>query len=149
MTAPSVDTTVRVRYAETDAQGVVYHSNYLVYFEVGRGAFLRDLGLDYRAMEEGGHYIVVVEANVRYTASARYDDELVITTTLAELRNRSLIFDYTVRRGEVKVAEGRTAHVCVDDAGKPVRLPDALRARLAGSAAAGLESAAADLDTER
>lgn len=131
MTALSVDTTVRVRYAETDAQGVVYHSNYLVYFEVGRGAFLRELGLDYRAMEEGGHFIVVVEANTRYLAPARYDDELLITTTLAELRNRSLIFIYTARRGDVLVAEGRTAHVCVDTSGKAVRLPDALRARLA------------------
>lgn len=138
MTALSVDTTVRVRYAETDAQGVVYHSNYLVYFEVGRGAFLRDLGLDYRAMEEGGHFIVVVEANVRYAAPARYDDELVITTTLGELRNRSLIFSYTAKRGDMLVAEGRTAHVCVDASGKAVRLPDSLRARLAAGAAADL-----------
>jgi acyl-CoA thioester hydrolase len=133
MTAPPVDTTVRVRYAETDAQGVVYHANYLVYFEVGRGAFLRALGLNYREMEEAGHFIVVVEATTRYTAPARYDDELVITTTLAELRNRSLVFTYAARRGDVLVAEGRTAHVCVDRAGRPVRLPDELRARLAGA----------------
>ena len=132
MPAPTVDTTLRVRYAETDAQGVVYHSNYLVYFEVGRGAFLRALGMNYREMEENGHFIVVVEATTRYLAPARYDDELVVTTTLAELRNRSLIFAYTVKRGDVLVAEGTTAHVCVDREGKAVRLPDSLRARLSG-----------------
>ena len=132
MTAPSVDTTVRVRYAETDAQGVVYHANYLVYCEVGRGAFLRELGLDYRAIEASGYFIVVVEATTRYLAPARYDDELVVTTTLAELRNRSMTFRYDVRRGETLIAEATTAHVCVDAAGKPVRVPDELRGRLSG-----------------
>lgn len=123
----TVETTVRVRYAETDAQGVVYHANYIIYFEVGRGAYLRALGLDYNAMEAGGHFIVVVEATAQYKAPARYDDELTIATRVAELRNRSLIFDYEVRQGDTVVATGRTAHVCVDREGKPVRLPEAVR----------------------
>lgn len=134
-TFPSVDTTIRVRYAETDAQGVVYHANYLVYFEVGRGAYLRAMGLDYNAMEAAGTFVVVVEANTRYLAPARYDDELVVETTLAELKTRSLIYTYVVRRGDVVVAEGRTAHVCVGRDGRPVPMPDALRARIAGEGA--------------
>jgi acyl-CoA thioester hydrolase len=130
MTPRSVDTTIRVRYAETDAQGVVYHANYLVYFEVGRGAFLRAVGLDYNALEASGHFIVVVEANARYAAPARYDDELVVTTTVSEVRNRSLSFAYVVKRGETVVAEGRTAHVCVGRDGKPTSLPAEARALL-------------------
>jgi acyl-CoA thioester hydrolase len=130
MSNPSVDTTIRVRYAETDAQGVVYHANYIVYFEVGRGAFLRAMDLDYNAMESGGHFIVVVEANARYRAPARYDDELVVTTTLQELRHRSMVFAYAVKKGDVLVAEGTTAHVCVDREGKPVAVPAVVRERL-------------------
>lgn len=134
-TFPSVDTTIRVRYAETDAQGVVYHANYLVYFEVGRGAYLRAMELDYNAMEAAGTFVVVVEANTRYLAPARYDDELVVTTTLAELKTRSLVYTYVVRRGDVVVAEGRTAHVCVGRDGRPVPMPEALRAQIAGEGA--------------
>ena len=132
MTLRSVDTSIRVRYAETDAQGVVYHANHIVYFEVGRGAFLRSLGLDYRALEAAGTFLVVVEAQARYTAPAHYDDELVFATTLASVRHRSLSFSYVISRGEVRVAEGRTAHVAVNAAGKPVSLPAALRAVLVG-----------------
>lgn len=126
MTGRSVDTEIRVRYAETDAQGVVYHANYLVYFEVGRGAWLRAQGIDYNELEAGGHFIVVVEARTRYKAPARYDDVLTIRTTLAEVRNRSLTYHYEVLRGGVVVAEGETAHVCVDREGKPVRIPPGL-----------------------
>lgn len=122
----TVDTTVRVRYAETDAQGVVYHANHVVFFEVGRGAFLRDHGLSYGEFEAAGHFIVVVEAHVRYHAPARYDDELVIRTWLKEVKNRSLTFEYEILKGETTVASGWTAHVCVDRQGKPVRLPDEL-----------------------
>lgn len=131
-THPTVDTTIRVRYAETDAQGVVYHANYLVYFEVGRGAYLRAMGLDYNQMEASGYFVVVVEANTRYVAPARYDDELVVATTLSELKTRSLIYTYVVRRGEVVVAEGRTAHVCVGRDGRPVAMPEPLRAQIVG-----------------
>lgn len=122
-----VDTTVRVRYAETDAQGVVYHANYIVYFEVGRGAYLRAMGLDYNAFEAGGHFVVVVEATARYLAPARYEDELVIRSWIEEIRNSSFTFTYEVRRGDTLVATGRTAHVVVDRSGKPTRIPPALR----------------------
>ena len=124
MTTPrTVDTTVRVRYAETDAQGVVYHANYVVFFEVGRGAYLRAHGLEYGAFEAAGHFIVVVEAHARYHAPARYDDELVVRTWIKEVKTRSLTFEYEILKGETTVASGWTAHVCVDRAGKPTQLP--------------------------
>ena len=73
------ETRVRVRYAETDQMGVVYHANYLVWFEVGRVEFIRQMGLDYRSMEKDENaMIAVVEATARYKAPARYDDELVV-----------------------------------------------------------------------
>ncbi len=128
---------LRVRYAETDAQQVVYHSNYLVYFEVGRGDFLRAVGVDYNAMEASGAFVVVVEANVRYHAPARYDDELVVHTWLDEVRTRSMRFAYKVTRGargsdpETTIASGWTAHVVVNREGRPIPLPDALRKAIA------------------
>src|SRR6201997_1004367 len=77
------DATVRVRYAETDQMGVVYHSNYLIWFEVGRVELIRQMGLDYKKMEEEeGCGISVVDVHARYRAPARYDDELVIETRL-------------------------------------------------------------------
>lgn len=122
----TVNTEIRVRYAETDAQGVVYHANYLIYFEVARGAFLHAHGIDYNDLEAAGTFAVVVEARTRYAAPARYDDVLTISATLAEVRNRSFTFSYRVTRGDTLVAEGETAHVCVDRSGKPVRLPPEL-----------------------
>ena len=89
---------IRVRYAETDQMGVVYHSNYLIYFEVGRGDFIRALGLDYKSMEDEGFVIAVIEAVTRYKAPARYDEELVVRTKLAHLRGSIVIFDYTIHR---------------------------------------------------
>src|ERR1700729_3318747 len=89
------ETRVRVRYAETDQMGVVYHSNYLVWFEVGRVEFIRQLGLDYKRMEaEEGCGIAVVEATARYRAPARYDDELVVQTTLLAARGAVIRFGY-------------------------------------------------------
>jgi acyl-CoA thioester hydrolase len=140
----AVRSALRVRYAETDAQQVVYHSNYLVYFEVGRGDFLRAVGVDYNAMEAAGAFVVVVEANVRYHAPARYDDELVVQTWLDEVRTRSMRFGYRVIRGtgeaETTIATGWTAHVVVNREGRPVPIPAALRQAIAdaGLAPTGL-----------
>lgn len=131
----AITSSLRVRYAETDAQRVVYHSNYLVYFEVGRGDFLRAVGIDYNAMEAAGAFVVVVEANVRYHAPARYDDELVVHTWLDEVRTRSMRFGYRITRGsgdqETLIASGWTAHVVVNRDGRPIPLPDALRQAIA------------------
>ena len=107
---------VRVRYAETDQMGVVYHANYLVWFEVGRVEFIRQMGLDYRSMEqEEGALIAVIEARARYKAPARYDDELIIRTHLSSVRGSLVRFTYTIlRAGEDAVlCEGETVHMVV------------------------------------
>jgi acyl-CoA thioester hydrolase len=134
MAFPVNETTLRVRYAETDAQGVVYHSNHVIYFEVGRGAYLRDLGFDYNDMEAAGVMIVVVDLHVRYRAAARYDDELRVVTTLSELGSRSMRFSYELWKGDTFVASGETAHVCLDRQGRPVAVPANLRAVLVAQA---------------
>lgn len=111
------ETLVRVRYAETDKMGVVYHANYLIWFEIGRTEFCRERGFSYRDMEENDEaYLVVVESYCRYKAPAYYDDELVIRTHVTEMRRRSLRFGYEIVRlsdGKV-IAEGETGHVVTD-----------------------------------
>jgi len=107
---------VRVRYAETDQMGVVYHANYLVWFEVGRVEFIRQLGMDYKSMEqEEGALIAVVEASARYKAPARYDEELLVRTTLANVRGPIVRFRYAILRAadEVVLCEGETTHMVV------------------------------------
>ena len=92
---------VRVRYAETDQMGVVYHANYFIWFEVGRVEFIRQMGLDYKSMEqEEGALIAVAEATARYKAPARYDDELLVRTSLAGVRGPIVRFRYAVLRAE-------------------------------------------------
>jgi acyl-CoA thioester hydrolase len=112
-----VEARVRVRYAETDQMGVVYHANYLVWFEIGRVEFIRHLGLDYRSMErEENAMIAVVEAKARYKAPARYDDELAVRTRLAAVRGFIVRFKYEIVRvvDETLLCEGETVHIVVD-----------------------------------
>lgn len=107
---------VRVRYAETDQMGVVYHANYLIWFEIGRVEYIRQIGLDYRSMEqEEGALIAVVEARARYKAPARYDDELIVRTQLAGVRGSVVRFTYTIVRAEddLLLCEGETVHLVV------------------------------------
>jgi acyl-CoA thioester hydrolase len=111
---------VRVRYAETDQMGVVYHANYLVWFEVGRVEFIRQLGMDYKNMEqEDDALIAVAEVTARYKAPARYDDELIVRTSLAGVRGPIVRFRYVVVRAvnwsgdETVLCEGETVHFVV------------------------------------
>jgi acyl-CoA thioester hydrolase len=123
---PFGETTVRVRYAETDQMGVVYHSNYLIWFEVGRVELIRQMGLDYKAMEqEFAVAIAVVEATVRYKSPARYDEELTIRTQLAGVRGSVIRFSYSILRGETLLCEGATTHVVVGRDMKRAPLPAA------------------------
>jgi acyl-CoA thioester hydrolase len=111
------ETEIRVRYAETDKMGVVYHANYLVWFEIGRTEYCRARGFAYRDMEEqDGAFLVVAESYCRYKSPAFYDDELVVRTRVTELRKRSLRFGYEIiRLADDKVlAEGETTHVVTD-----------------------------------
>lgn len=124
------ETIVRVRYAETDKMGVVYHANHLVWFEIGRTEYCRSRGLTYREMEDAGDaFLVVAEAYCRYKAPAFYDDELVIRTHLTELRRRSMRFGYEILRADDDsvVAEGETGHVVTDRQGRVRTLPDLYR----------------------
>ena len=131
---PVSEARVRVRYAETDQMGVVYHSNYLIWFEVGRVEFMRQLGLDYKHLEaEEGCGIAVVEATARYRAPARYDEELVIQTTLLAARGAVIRFSYKVLRAEDSklLCEGETVHVVVGKDMKKRSLPQKYAERFA------------------
>lgn len=121
------ETTLRVRYAETDQMGVAYYGNYFTWFEVGRVELMRDLGFDYRALErEEGYYILVAEASCRYKEPARYDDLLRIRTELKALRGPVLRFAYRVLRDAdgALLAEGETAHLVADRDMKVCSLPE-------------------------
>ena len=119
-----------VRYAETDAQGIVHHSNYLIWFEEGRSEFLRQNGLNYTDFEKAGFFIVVAEAETRYRAPAYYEETLAVETTLEKLRGKMLKFSYRVLRGEALLAEGRTTHMVLNAERKPTKLPPELAGRL-------------------
>lgn len=126
--ALAVETTFRVRYAETDAMGVVYHANYLVWFEVGRGDFFRAIGQDYGEWEKAGYLLPVSEAYARYLAPARYGDLITVRTRLQELRSRSLTLAYEVELSAdgSHLAMGWTKHLCTDHRGRIRRLPKAM-----------------------
>ncbi len=123
---------VRVRYAETDQMGVVYHSNYFVWFEVGRTDLLRVAGSTYRDLEKDGVFLPVIEAHCDYTQPARYDDDLEIRTAATLLSPARVAFTYEVVRPADNqiVATGRTVHAAVDRSGRPRRLPDRIKAHL-------------------
>jgi acyl-CoA thioester hydrolase len=124
------DTTVRVRYAETDQMGVVYHSNYLIWFEIGRVELMRAIGFEYKTMEtEDDCHTVVAEAHCRYEKPARYDEVLRVRTHIAEWRNRILKFSYEIFRDPdgVLLATGYTTHVVCGRNGRPKALPPKYR----------------------
>jgi acyl-CoA thioester hydrolase len=118
---------LRVRYAETDQMGVVYHANHLVWFEVGRVEFLRQLGFSYREMEENEQcFIAVVDVRCRYKAPARYDDEVIVRTQLKNVRESLVHFGYELLRvaDGALLAEGETTHVVTDANLKKRAIPE-------------------------
>ena len=121
------ETRLRVRYAETDQMGVVYHSNHFVWFEIGRVELLRQLGFSYREMESVDQcYIAVVDARCRYRAPARYDDEVIVRTHLKNVRESVIHFGYELTRVSdgVVLAEGETTHIVTDAQMKITELPE-------------------------
>jgi acyl-CoA thioester hydrolase len=121
------ETRLRVRYAETDQMGVVYHANHFVWFEVGRVELLRQLGFSYRDMEsKDGRYIAVAEAKCRYRAPVRYDEEVVVRTELLNVRESVIHFGYELRRAAdgTLLAEGETTHIVTDADMKIAVLPE-------------------------
>lgn len=124
------DVEFRVRYAETDQMGVVYHTNYLIWCEVGRTDFIRARGMSYADMERAGVSLAVSDLSARFHAAARYDDMIRVRTTLAEVRSRGITFDYVITRQETgqRLVTARTALVSIDATGRPTALPASVRA---------------------
>jgi acyl-CoA thioester hydrolase len=128
----SFSTTVRVRFADTDAQGIAHNAAYLVWFEVARVEYLRAFAGGYQALRDRGVEALTLETHCRYAVPARFDDELVIHTRCTAPRGARFRYDYAVLRGEELVAEGHTEHACVDASTlRPTRVPgwlaDAIR----------------------
>lgn len=121
------ETRLRVRYAETDQMGVVYHSNHLIWFEVGRVELMREMGFSYRDMErDDGRFIAVAEVKCRYRAPVYYDEEVVVRTQLKSVRESVVVFGYEIVRAEnsALLAEGETTHIVTDSNMKIAALPE-------------------------
>ncbi|GEM44975.1 acyl-CoA thioesterase [Deinococcus cellulosilyticus] len=120
-------TQIRVRYAETDQMGVAHHSNYAVWMELARVEFMRELNMDYREVEAQGIYLMLTRLDVRYRRAARFDDVVKITVKVAEVKSRTMAFDYllTSETGET-IATGTTEHVATDRSYRLVRIPENL-----------------------
>lgn len=126
---PAYDLELRVRYAETDQMGVVYHANYLVWCEMGRTDLIRHCGVSYADMERGGISLAVSELSARYHAAARYDELIRVRTTLGEVRSRMISFDYLISNAvtDKRLVSAHTTLISLDRSGKPVALPAELR----------------------
>jgi acyl-CoA thioester hydrolase len=127
-----VRTAFRVRYAETDQMGMAYYANYLTWFEVMRGDFMRAVGVPYAGLEAQGYRLPIVLAHVRYLAPARYDDVVEVVAWLRELGSRKITFEYRVETGGKLLATGWTTHVPLGPEGRPRPFSRELRDRLGG-----------------
>ena len=120
------ETRFRVRYAETDKMGVVYYANYLVWMEVGRTDYCKSIGFNYREMENEDANMAVAEATCRYIAPARYDDEILVRTSVERLSRRLVTFAYSISNGAdgQLLAEGKTVHITVGKDGRTCSIPE-------------------------
>lgn len=138
-TPPGHSIEFRVRYAETDQMGVVYHANYLIWCEIGRTELLRTLGASYADIERGGVMLAVADASLRFHASARYDNRILVETWLEEVRSRTVSFRYRISRLEdgsapERLVTARTALVSLDSSGRPRAMPASLLSMLRDAA---------------
>lgn len=122
----------RVTYGETDAMGIVYYANYLRWFEMGRTELMRSLGISYKEMEDQGTYLPVSEIFCKYLVPARYDDLLIIETSIGFLKRASIQFIYRILRKSdgAELVTGTTLHAFLDKEGKIVRVPGPLKEKL-------------------
>lgn len=127
---------LRVRYAETDQMGVVYHANYLVWCEIGRTEHIRGVGVSYAELERRGVALAVTDASVRYRAPARYDDPIRVRTHIAAVTSRTVVFEYAIHHAttDALLALATTTLVSLDRSGRVASLPPELRAALARDA---------------
>ncbi len=121
-----IETSIRVRYADTDTMGVVYYGTYPIYFEVGRAEYMRSKGFPYRKFEETGFHLVVVHLEAKYYNTAAYDDLLAVRTSIVELKSRGLTFHYEIFRDGALIVEGKTKHICTNSDKKTVVIPPSL-----------------------
>lgn len=128
---PSSTLSFRVRYAETDAMAVAHHSNYAVWFEMGRTDLMHTLGLPYAEIESRGYYLMLSGINIQFKRAARYDDVLTLKSTVLELRSRTITFGYQLHRQHSNgpdhaelLATGETAHIVTNKEYRPCRFPE-------------------------
>lgn len=122
---------LRVRYSETDQMGFVYYGNYAAYLEVGRVAVMKKAGISYRKLEEEGVGLPVREMNIKYKQAARYDDEIEVTTSIKEMPDRLIVFDYEIKRGEaVLVVATTTLFFMKKSSEELIRIPEQMKRQL-------------------
>jgi acyl-CoA thioester hydrolase len=128
---------IDVRFAETDSMGVVHHANYVVWFEVGRVAWMAAAGMPYVEIAASGHHFAVTGIQAAYRAPLRFGDTVRITTRLVELRSRQVKFAYELRNraNDGVIATGVSEHICVDLAGRMAKIPIFIADRLLAGAA--------------
>jgi len=134
---PSTTIDVRVRYAETDQMGVVYHANYFVWCEIARTELIRQTYASYALLEKQGVFLAVAEASMRYIAPARYDDLIRVRTWLSQVRSRTVTFDYLIQRGDddansARLATASTTLVVLGSDSRPTKLPADVLSALTG-----------------
>lgn len=123
------ETTLRVRYKETDMMGFVHHSNYVTYFEEARSEYARQRGTPYSEFEQAGYYLTVTEVNIRYVKPAFYEQELKILAWITTLKSRGLTFAYEIfeESSNMLLVTGETNHICITHDGKVAKLPEMWR----------------------
>lgn len=133
MTPMLIEVPIRVRYAETDAMGVVHHASYIIWLELGRSELLRSIELPYTEIEARGYFVMLAELKLRYRAPARYDDLVLLRTELTRLRSRQILFSYQIflQKDNSLLIEAESDHIIVArETGRPARLPADLLQRL-------------------
>ena len=120
-------TQTRVRYKDTDRMGVVYYGNYLTFFEIGRAEYMRELGYPYAELEGKGSALAVIEASAKYHSNVGYDELITVKTSVADIGKVKLRFDYEIySEDNILLVTGYTVHACVNNDGKPSRIPEEL-----------------------
>ncbi|MFW5696255.1 MAG: acyl-CoA thioesterase [Phototrophicaceae bacterium] len=120
------ETTLRIRYAETDAMRIVHHSNFIVFFEEGRSAYARQRGRPYSDFEKAGYYLIVAEVHARYHKPAHYEQEITVRTWLQTVQSRGMTFAYEIVDANSRelLVSGHTRHICISQDGQVARMPD-------------------------
>ncbi|MBK8026119.1 MAG: acyl-CoA thioesterase [Chloroflexi bacterium] len=123
------ETTLYVRYAETDAMGIVHHASYIVYFEEGRSHYARSRGSDYASIERSGIYLTVTEVNARYIKPAVYGQRIAVRCWIGEMRSRGLTFEYEIVDADTReiLVQGHSKHIAITREGQVTRIPDTWR----------------------